>query len=364
MRLMNGYQKNGKVSNFRARIFRKLFYMFISLFERATDEFGAYVTRPKWSEGFIQEPLSEAGIKIGIILQGAILKANNFTLETVKLYKRIMPHAIIIISTWKNEDDYIIDKFEQLGIEVVKSEEPLCNGIQNINMQVVSSKEGIRHARKLGCEYVMKTRTDQRFYRADLDSFCLSLIETFPRGHTFINCKMRNRMVVLQGTVGINILQPFYISDFMYFGTTDDVDALFSYPLETESFDSKDLKAYLKKTKDGVNIGEYLRKVAPEVKLLEHYVKTNIDKDFEYTVEYFWRIMKECFITVSNEETGLFWPKYKSRFYENNLLLNYLNNVDSGLKRTETWSFSTWLNLYYGRLCYKEELEEFKNQPA
>lgn len=355
---------NKKITYLNRKILKKIFYRIVPLAEKITNEYWAYVTRPGRQEEFMQASLSVADIKVGIVLQGAILKKDNFTLETVKLYRRIMPHAVIVVSTWKNEDNYVINEFEKSGIEVVRTEEPLDNGIQNINMQVVSAREGIRRARELGCEYVMKTRTDQRFYKADLDSYCLSLIEAFPIGSAFDDCKMKKRIIVMQGAVGINIFQPFYISDFMYFGVTDDVYKIFSYPLEPESYNEKNLKEYLQKIKKGLNTGEYLRKVAPEVKLLENYVRTNIDRDFDYTVQYFWKIIKECFITVSNEEIGFFWPKYKSRFYENNLLLNYLSNSESNLKRTETWSFSTWLNLYCGRLDYRREFEDLKNCPA
>ena len=38
-----------------------------------------------------------------IMLQGPIVKENDFTYETIKLYQNNFPNAKIILSTWRNE---------------------------------------------------------------------------------------------------------------------------------------------------------------------------------------------------------------------------------------------------------------------
>src|SRR4029079_1102553 len=89
------------------------------------------------------------------------------------------PGARLILSTWKTESDAVLNAFRKLGIEVVQSDPPEKPGQQNINFQLVSSRAGVERAAEMGAQYVLKTRTDQRLYSANLQPMRMSLWDVF-----------------------------------------------------------------------------------------------------------------------------------------------------------------------------------------
>ena len=54
--------------------------------------------------------------KVAIIIQGPLLKKNNFTIETVKLYKKIFSNYLIILSTWEDEDQEYLSEIKKENI--------------------------------------------------------------------------------------------------------------------------------------------------------------------------------------------------------------------------------------------------------
>ncbi len=84
--------------------------------------------------------------KVCIILQGNICYKYNFTYETIKLYKKMYPNSIIILSTWNNEKKELVNEIKELGVYVIESELPTNNGHSNINYQLKSTIEAIKFA--------------------------------------------------------------------------------------------------------------------------------------------------------------------------------------------------------------------------
>ena len=52
-----------------------------------------------------------------IVMQGPIVYKNNFTLETIKLYKKTFCNCPIILSTWDYEDNKVIEDIKKLGAQ-------------------------------------------------------------------------------------------------------------------------------------------------------------------------------------------------------------------------------------------------------
>ena len=114
------------------------------------------------------------------------------------------------MSTWKGEDEDAIRKVENLGAEVVQNDMPKNTGNRevgwfNFDLQLKSTKEGFRLASELNCEYLLKTRSDQRFYRHDLLDFLFSLTETFPLHNN--NSPQNQRLI----TSSLEYFQAFYL---------------------------------------------------------------------------------------------------------------------------------------------------------
>lgn len=118
-----------------------------------------YTLYPKYASDMVK-PL-DFGYRtnnVAIIIQGPIVERDSFTLESVRLYKKIYKECEIIVSTWNTVNSTVLKQFEKENIHVVLSEEPKYSGIGNINYQVRSTVAGIDYAKKLGAVFVLKTR--------------------------------------------------------------------------------------------------------------------------------------------------------------------------------------------------------------
>ena len=159
-----------------------------------------------------------------IVLQGPVCAEDNFTVETVKYYKRCYPGAMVIVSTWTGSDRAAEVEAEKLGAVWIESEPPEVRGAANVNMQLDSSLAGMRKAKALGCKYAMKTRTDQRIYANDVLQYFRNLQEMFPSGDPDL---MPQRLVYISRGSAYRYF-PFFLGDFVVFGETDEMIKLYS----------------------------------------------------------------------------------------------------------------------------------------
>jgi hypothetical protein len=93
--------------------------------------------------------------KLDLILQGGY---SDFTNDIISAYSEVPFVNKIILSTWKDDDLSSLNERENLII--IQSEKPKSLGDDNINLQIVSSFEGIQLATT---EYSIKMRTDQLY---------------------------------------------------------------------------------------------------------------------------------------------------------------------------------------------------------
>jgi hypothetical protein len=93
-----------------------------------------------------------------IVVQGPVLA--GVTARVLRALSALHPHDPIVLSTWAGTDPALLDAVRPAVDEVVLSSPPACDGIQNRNRQIVSTRAGIRRAVRLGARMVLKTRTD------------------------------------------------------------------------------------------------------------------------------------------------------------------------------------------------------------
>ena len=94
--------------------------------------------------------------EFAIILQGPIDNEENFTLETIRIYKKIFPNARIILSTWENENINQIRLIQKENIDLIQNKIPRNSGTGNINLQLKSTSAGIELAKSEGIKYTLK----------------------------------------------------------------------------------------------------------------------------------------------------------------------------------------------------------------
>ena len=164
-----------------------------------------------------------------IIIQGGIYRG---TVETAKSYLKLDFVENVIISTWVNEKipDTIQDR-----ILVIKSEKPEIVGNITMNLQIVSSREGIKRSNS---DIVAKTRSDQRI---SLDSMA-KINAFFDKNKNSVS----KRFIEGPGpqgplcVLGISSPYAFHPQDHLFWGFKTDVEKIFDIPLmpmELHSYD-------------------------------------------------------------------------------------------------------------------------------
>ena len=99
-----------------------------------TKYFFSYHFRPKYAKNISTISTNHINPELfAIVLQGPIQKENQFTIETIKLYNEIFKGAQIILSTWADEDNKIIDEAQSLGAEIILNKKPEIFGPFNVN---------------------------------------------------------------------------------------------------------------------------------------------------------------------------------------------------------------------------------------
>lgn len=252
-----------------------------------------------------------------IVIQGPIVKENDFTLETCKIYKKIFNNSeTIILSTWDTEDKKYLKNFEAIGVKVLLSKAPDFAGRANLNYQILSTMKGLKEGEKLGCEYAIKTRTDQRFYSTNLSRDLFNLLKIYPPSP---NYNMHSRLVALS----FNSFKYRYygISDMFLFGNTQDMLKYWNSPLDTKKYE--EYKTIKQK--------DLWQQYCSETYIASHFLK-NIGVTPEYTLKHTWKIYKDLFIFIDKEILDMYWPKYTNldsrwRLFRPNMLEEMRHNI-------------------------------------
>lgn len=259
--------------------------------------------------------------KLGILLQGPIILEDNFTLNTLALYKHIYPKSVILLSTWDIENPKEIESIEKFGITVLRNKKPEFFGTQNINLQLTSTKAGLNYLKEKQVDYVLKCRTDQRITKhIDFIKYFINLLKQFPSETT---TALRNRLVI----TGLNSFEHrlYGVTDMLMFGNIDDMRLYWNIDLQQEAV--------------------VLLEESPR-----YFIKNNIAEG--YLVNTFFRklnftpnwseensnhFLKSFFLIIDKEQLDLFWYKYQ-RHFENYCVLD----GDEQMQK-KNLTFADWL---------------------
>jgi len=258
----------------------------------------------------------------GILIQGPISFGHDFTLNTIIYYIKNFPGAKIVLSTWENKNLNLFNGVE--GLFVINNSLDL-NDIDkwdmntNMNFQIVSTFNGLSLLKDLGAKYVIKSRTDMRFYDNQLLKNLTNLSIFFDPGEN-------KRIITLDHNCLSNI--PFHLDDSFQFGSIDKLIALWSVK-RIYKVDTKEKELILENVKLKYGIQAYL---------FMNYVKNNVSleqSDFSFSESM--NIIVEYFIMIPREIIGTYWIKYqkKENFSKKTSYDNEFNN---------RIAFSDWLD--------------------
>lgn len=256
--------------------------------------------RPINASEYEKLPLGiEYEFKPSIVLQGPILDDADFTLETVRLYRQLHPWAIIVVSTWIDQSNEVLNKIESLGAIVVKSEKPIWAGQQNMNMQIVSSRVGLEAAKESGATHAIKTRADQRLCATDLLNYLYSLLKIFPLRES---CLQNQRLVA----IGLDTFRyrMYGVGDLFLFGEINDMVRYWSPPLDSRKFEPNEIHFR--------NLREFALWRICEVYFCTEFLQST-GWNIKWTLEDYWRMLVARFCIIDSNSVDLIWPKYNNR---------------------------------------------------
>lgn len=192
--------------------------------------------------------------KIFIIVQGVMDYYQDIKKSLVNVDN-------VVFSTWNEYEDIV--KKEKFCIVNPK---PMFNGKQNINLQVRSTLNGLKYARKLGATHAFKMRSDIVF--SDLNK----LISLTDKEMFYFPCFHNH--------------EDGYFADYFQFGKIDEMIKLWSIPLKIDFIHKKYPEYYISqnayKYLDLKNI-RYMRNLCKKNGITCYWLK----KKFEIISEFY-----------------------------------------------------------------------------
>lgn len=264
--------------------------------------------------------------KFALVLQGPLLNEDDFTLETIRIYKKHFAETAIILSTWEDEDSGALAAIEREGATVLLNRMPQFRGYHNINCQILSACAGVEKAKEFGAAYVLKTRTDQRIYAPNCKEFLINLLHAFPVAPGF---RQKQRLI----SVSFNTAKyrPYSLSDMILCGEVDDMLLFWGC-----AHDRRDFPDIL----PARTIREWLAYRVCEVYLVTEFLN-RIGREVKWTLEDGWRVYADHFCIVDQESLDLYWPKYGRHLAQRALSYDRIRN-------NQELTFREWFNLYSG----------------
>ena len=269
--------------------------------------------------------------KMAVVLQGPLNQDEDFTLETVRIYKKIFPESVkIIVSTGETENLDYLKEIEAAGATIVLNKKPTNPGPANINLQIISAGAGVRKAKELGAEYVLKSRTDQRIYAANALEFLYNLTEKFPK------------RIISTDYITFKYI-PYSISDMTVFGHIDNMTLYWNPPLDERRPFTLDRKNMPER--------DFIKERVAEIYLATEFLK-KIGWDLKWTVADYWQALADVFCIIDRQILDIYWHKPERHKFRENKYLRY-----DALRNTDTLSFLEWFNLY-ANLQNKDNIPE------
>lgn len=284
--------------------------------ENRVDRFITFHLRPRYAHSMAtwQSDAFSALSDWALVLQGPVCIEQDFTLETIRLYKNMFPGSRIILSTWKGEySEYIEQHIVPENIKIVYSTKPSYAGPTNINFQIVSARAGIERAKALGATYAMKTRTDQRIYEKNSLEFITNTLTYFPAS---ARSGQQKRLAFVHG---LPKFSPYQFADLCMGGHIDDMLEYWQVPEVKE--------------------GEASAFFVSEVYLATSFL-TKKGWNLNWSTTQLWEMYRECVVPIDWYMFDLYWHKYE-RHREHRDRITYT----IATPRLDLLRFSEWFNL-------------------
>jgi len=266
--------------------------------------------------------------KICIIIQGQIIQSEEFTLETIKVYKYLFPRVNIILSTWNDENTKKIEDFSFKNFYIIKSRKPTEAGELNINFQIKTMQKALKLINSIdNIKFITKTRSDCRIYDPFALTNLLNLINNFPvKKNNFLSYRIIGNSAST--------------CKFRVYGLTD----VFQFASKNDMINYWDISYYNQVLQDkNFNLNnEPIIKDTPlisEILLCSYFLYKN-KVSLKWDLEHWWEVCSNYFMVVDDKLIDLYWHKHSPEI-EFKFLKSYSENYPRSL------NFHDWLKLYF-----------------
>jgi hypothetical protein len=146
-------------------------------------DFLRYVGRPKYTEQIdANSDLSaDDGKDAAILVCGPMVYESHFTRDTIRLYRKNYPNALIVLSTGEDEDADYLNNMKGSDAIVLRTPKPAGNGLvrrgEYARLQAVAA---VQYAARQKRTYCVRSDTATRAYAPGLLSFFKGLQSGFP----------------------------------------------------------------------------------------------------------------------------------------------------------------------------------------
>jgi hypothetical protein len=188
--------------------------------ELSTGHFTTTISRPKYADNITTafDLFPDNGADTAILVAGPMVYEDHFTRDSIRLYRRHYPKALIILSTGEDEDSEYLDDLQAPNVVVLKSRKPENPGIRNREWGRILNHAAVQEAANQQKMYCFRTNTHTRVYAPNLLATFRSLLASFPLDQ---DCLQRKRLII--SSHGSFKYIPFGYSPMLMYGHIDDM---------------------------------------------------------------------------------------------------------------------------------------------
>lgn len=275
---------------------------------------------------------------VAILIRGPIIGKEDFTLNTIYLYRKYYPNAPIYISTWDNEKSKLKNLFQDNKTKIISSKfEKPASGYGSTNLQIKGNMQALDVIKKDKIKYTLTTRSDQRFYSCNSLKFLKLFLNKFSYRKANDLDQQNLRLIALNFNTFLYRL--YGLNDMFLFGLSEDVYNYWN--------SSKDLRNPLNNKSKKYTMLTYSKDRINEVYFMSEFLNRN-GHFLKWNLEDYWKVLGERFIIIDGSSLDFFWPKYtfkEERWKDYNKEIQF-----------REISFSDWLLIKEKKLPINEEI--------
>ena len=184
-----------------------------------------------WAETIVERPRKRWPSALNtVVVQGPVMK--GVTAHVLRILTALNPDNLVLLSTWNDTEPVLLAEASAVADHVVTSARPRIAGVQNRNLQIVSTRAGVERAIELGARTILKTRTDLAILGQSVFEQADRWLQNFDASRAR-RLGLRNRLIVPSNYTRKYLL--YHPSDLAMLGAAEDMALYWSVPLDPRS---------------------------------------------------------------------------------------------------------------------------------